>query len=271
MAELSTGQGAASATGTAPWNAFDLSGRRALITGAARGIGSAAADALGRHGAELVLADIRDDLLADTANRLADGGASLAEAVTLDVRHAGHVDRLVDTAAKLGGIDILVNCAGVIGRTPTTETTVEDLDALWEVNMRGLFAVTQGLLPQLIASDSGKIVNVGSLGSLLGLEQRAAYAATKGGVVRYSQSLAVDLGRYGICVNVIAPGYIETDMSGDWLVDDPGRRQRMLDRIVLGRFGQPVDLEGSFVFLSAPASDYVTGQVLVVDGGWSSW
>jgi NAD(P)-dependent dehydrogenase (short-subunit alcohol dehydrogenase family) len=254
----------------ARWASFDLSGRRALITGAARGIGAAAASALGRHGAELLLADVRGDALADTAQRLADGGVA-AHSAHVDVRSAADVGRLVESAAGIGGIDILISCAGVMGRASATESTVEDLDALWEVNMRGLYAVTQALLPQLIASEAGKIVNVGSLGSLLGLEQRAAYAATKGAVRQYTQSLAVDLGRHGVCVNAIAPGYIETSMSADWLANDGERRRRMLQRILLGRFGQPVDLEGAFVFLSAPASDYVTGQVIVVDGGWSSW
>jgi NAD(P)-dependent dehydrogenase (short-subunit alcohol dehydrogenase family) len=256
--------------GVSPWASFDLSGRRALITGAARGIGAAAAAALGRHGAELLLADVRVDALAATAARLADDGVGV-EPVNVDVRSAADVSRLVESAASLGGIDILVNCAGVIGRGAATESTVEDLDALWEVNVRGLYAVTQALLPQLIASGAGKIVNVGSLGSLLGLEQRAAYAATKGAVRQYTQSLAVDLGRHNICVNAIAPGYIETSMSAGWLADDEDRRRRMLQRILLGRFGHPVDVEGAFVFLSAPASDYVTGQLIVVDGGWSSW
>jgi NAD(P)-dependent dehydrogenase (short-subunit alcohol dehydrogenase family) len=155
-------------------------------------------------------------------------------------------------------------------RALATEAKVADLDRLWEVNVRGLYAVTQALLPQLLErGPGGKIVNVGSLGSVLGLERRAAYAATKGAVRQYTQSMAVDLGPHGICVNAIAPGYIDTRMTADWL-DDPDRRRRLLERIPTGRFGEPVDLAGAFVFLSAPASDYVTGQILVVDGGWTS-
>lgn len=252
------------------WDAFDLSGKRAVITGAARGIGCAAATALGRHGAELVLADARGDVLSDTVRELSRNGVE-ATSVTMDVRSADDVERLTGIAAGTGELDILVNCAGVIGRTRTTEATVQDLDTVWEVNMRGLYAVTQALLPQLLAGDGGKIINVGSLGSVLGLEQRAAYAATKGAVARYTQSLAVDLGRHNVCVNAIAPGYIQTDMSGDWIDGDDDRRRRMLERILLGRFGSPADVEGTFVFLAAPASDYLTGQVIVVDGGWSSW
>jgi NAD(P)-dependent dehydrogenase (short-subunit alcohol dehydrogenase family) len=254
---------------TLRWDAFDLSGKRVVVTGAARGIGCAAATALGRHGAELLLADARGDILADTVKELGRNGVEVAS-VTMDVRSAEDVERLTEISAGTGELDILVNCAGVIGRARTTEATVKDLDAVWEVNMRGLYAVTQALLPQLV-DGGGKIINVGSLGSVLGLEQRAAYAATKGAVARYTQSLAVDLGRHGVCVNAIAPGYIQTDMSGEWLDGDADRRERMLERILLGRFGSPADVEGAFVFLAAPASDYLTGQIIVVDGGWSSW
>jgi NAD(P)-dependent dehydrogenase (short-subunit alcohol dehydrogenase family) len=251
-------------------DSFDLTGRRAVVTGAARGIGAAAAAALARHGAELLLADILEEPLRETTEAIAEEGAR-ASSMSVDVRIGEDIERLAGKAAELGGADILVNCAGVIGRAVTTESTVEDLDVVWEVNMRGLYAVTQAMLPQLIQSSGGKIVNVGSLGSLLGLEQRAAYAATKGAVRQYTQSLAVDLGRYGICVNAVAPGYIETRMSADWIDTDELRRSRMLERILLGRFGRPGDIEGAFVYLAAPASDYVTGQLLVVDGGWSSW
>lgn len=252
-----------------PAGQFDLTGRRAVVTGAARGIGRAAAVALARHGAEVVLTDVLEDELADTADELARSGAAV-HSLPLDVRSEDDVRRLAETTAALGGVDVLVNSAGIMRRAIATEATLEDLDRLWEVNVRGLYAVTQAVLPQMVERRAGKIVNVGSLGSVLGLERRAAYAATKGAVRQYTQSLAVDLGCHGICVNAIAPGYIETSMSEDWLTADGGRRERMLERIPAGRFGLPLDLEGAFVFLSAPASDYVTGQVIVVDGGWSS-
>lgn len=253
-----------------PMDAFDLSGRRAVVTGAARGIGRAAATALARHGAELVLVDILADELAATAEQIGRHGPR-AQVVRMDVRSGQDVRALADAAAALGGVDIVVNGAGILTRADSTEATLEDLDQLWEVNVRGLYAVTQALLPQLVEKGSGKIINVGSLGSVLGLENRAAYAATKGAVRQYTQSLAVDLGCHGICANAIAPGYIETRMTEDWLSESSDRRRRMLERIPIGRFGRTADVEGAFVFLAAPASDYVTGQVIIVDGGWSSW
>jgi NAD(P)-dependent dehydrogenase (short-subunit alcohol dehydrogenase family) len=249
---------------------FDLSGRRAIVTGAARGIGRAAALALARQGAEMLLADVLEDELAATAGEIARAGGE-AHPHRIDVREDGDVARLVEVATALGGLDILVNSAGIMRRALATEATVEDLDRLWEVNVRGLYAVTQAVLPLLVERGGGKIVNVGSLGSVLGLERRAAYAATKGAVRQYTMSLAADLGRHGIHVNAVAPGYIETSMTQDWLDGDGERRRRMLERIPVGRFGRPLDLEGVFVFLASGASDYVTGQVIVVDGGWSSW
>lgn len=255
---------------TTTWHQFDLTGTRAVVTGAARGIGKAAAVALARHNAEVVLVDVLGDELANTVSSLSDQ-AWTPHAVTTDVRSSEDVRRLGEAVAELGGVDVLVNGAGIVRRSPAAEATMEDLDLAWEVNVRGLYAVTQGLLPQLLESETGKIINVGSLGSVLGLESRAAYAATKGAVRQYTQSLAVDLGRYGVRVNAIAPGYIETHMTLEWLTGDRARRRRMLERIPLGRFGRTDDLEGTFVFLASSASDYLTGQLIVVDGGWSSW
>jgi NAD(P)-dependent dehydrogenase (short-subunit alcohol dehydrogenase family) len=251
-------------TAARPEPLFDLTGRRAIVTGAAGGIGRGAARALGRFGADLVLVDARQEALVETARHL-----PLARVVVADLRSAEDVAHVAGVAEDDGGADILVNVAGVMRRGDPLDATVEDLDDLWEVNVRALFAMTQAVLPQMVARGGGKVINVGSLGSVVGLEGRTAYALTKGAVRQYTQSLASELGDRGICVNAIAPGYIDTPMSAEWMRDDV-RRDDLLERIPLGRFGRAQDLEGAFVFLAAPASDYVTGQILVVDGGWTS-
>jgi NAD(P)-dependent dehydrogenase (short-subunit alcohol dehydrogenase family) len=248
---------------------FDLTGAVAVITGGARGIGRAAARALGRHGASLVLFDLLGEQLEHTARELADAGTT-TEFVVGDVRSDTDLGRLADAAASLGPVDIVVNSAGVIRRMNIEDMTVEDLDWMWAVNVRGLVAVNQMFLAQMMERRSGKVINLGSLGSVTGLELRTAYATTKGAVAQYTVSLAAELGRYGICVNAIAPGYVDTDMAGKWINDDPARAAQLLARIPLGRFASPEDLEGTFAFLASAASDYVTGQVLLVDGGWTA-
>jgi NAD(P)-dependent dehydrogenase (short-subunit alcohol dehydrogenase family) len=246
---------------------FSLRGKVAVVTGGAGGIGAAAARTLARHGAAVVLFDSSAERLASTERTLLEAGAT-ATAIHGDITEPGDVERLADAVA--GGADILVNSAGRQRRGPVTELGVDDLDWLWEVNVRGLFRVTQALVPAMIERGGGKIINLGSLGSVLGLEQRTAYALTKGAVRQYTQSLAAELGIHGICVNAIAPGYVETAMTSD-LLADAGTRERLLSRIVLGRFGRTEDLAGVFAFLASSASDYVTGQIIVVDGGWTSW
>jgi NAD(P)-dependent dehydrogenase (short-subunit alcohol dehydrogenase family) len=248
---------------------FDLTGAIAVVTGGARGIGRAAARALARHGASLVLFDRLGEQLEHTARELAEEGTAV-ELVVGDVRSDADRGQLVDAAASLGPVDIVVNSAGVIRRMDIQDMTVEDLDWMWAVNVRGLVAVNQAFLPQMIERRSGKIINLGSLGSVTGLELRTAYATTKGAVAQYTVSMAAEVGRYGICVNAVAPGYVDTDMAGKWINADPGRAAQLLARIPLGRFATPEDLEGTFAFLASPASDYVTGQVFLVDGGWTA-
>jgi NAD(P)-dependent dehydrogenase (short-subunit alcohol dehydrogenase family) len=257
---------AAALSGT---GAFSLHGRVAVVTGAARGIGQAAAATLAGHGAAVVLVDRLAGDLHSTAAELAAAGATV-ETVAGDVSRDELHEPLCRAAAALGPVSILVNAAGVMDRMDVTELTPARLGALWQVNVLGTVAVTQLLLPQMISAGYGKIINVGSLGSVRGLERRTAYAATKGAVAQYTISLAAEAGSHGIRANVVAPGYVATDMASSWMYDDPERTQRLLSRIPLGRFAVPADLAGTFVFLAAPASDYITGQVLLVDGGWTT-
>jgi NAD(P)-dependent dehydrogenase (short-subunit alcohol dehydrogenase family) len=248
---------------------FDLTGAVAVVTGAARGIGFAAATGLARHGAAVAMFDVLGDRLEEAADRLRrDGGRVVA--VPGSVTSADDVERLRAAAADLGPVSVLANCAGVMRRVDIDALTTADLDHVWDVNVRGTVAVTQAFLPQMVEAGYGKVINVGSLGSVIGLERRTAYATTKGAVAMYTVSLASEVGPYGVRANVVAPGYVDTDMAGEYIHGAPGREEQLLARIPLRRFASPADLEGTFLFLACPASDYVTGQVLLVDGGWTA-
>ena len=252
-----------------PGHLFDLTGRVAVVTGAARGLGLAAATSLVLHGASVAMFDVLGDEL-DAAVAKVQGVSGGVVGVSGSVTDDADLARLADAAAALGPVSVVVNCAGIIRRMDIETMTADDLDALWQVNVHGTVSVTQLFLPQMIGQGYGKVINVGSLGSVLGLERRTAYATTKGAVAQYTVSLASEVGRYGICANVIAPGYVDTDMAGSYIHGEPERTARMLQRIPLGRFATPGDLAGTFVFLASPASDYVTGQVVLVDGGWTT-
>lgn len=248
---------------------FALDGRVTVVTGAARGIGLVAAGTLARHGARVVMLDVLEEELRDAAVRILESGGT-AVPVVGSVTEEQDLRRLADVVADTGPVSVVVNAAGVMRRTDVQELTTKDLEWLWRVNVTGTVAVTQRFLPQMIEAGYGKVVNVGSLGSLLGLERRTAYATTKGAVAQYTRSFASEVGRYGIRANVIAPGYVDTAMARPYMWGDPQRTERLLGRIPLGYFATPEDLAGTFLFLCSQASDYVTGQVLAVDGGWTS-
>jgi NAD(P)-dependent dehydrogenase (short-subunit alcohol dehydrogenase family) len=248
---------------------FDLGGARAVVTGAARGIGRAAATSLAARGAEVVLFDVRAEDLEKTAANIAEMGGCVTTVVG-DVTSSEDLDALFEAARGDSPVSVVVNCAGIVRRTDISSLTLGDLDMLWRVNVRGTAAVTLGFLPGMIDQGHGKIINVGSLGSVTGLEQRTAYATTKGAVALFTKSLANEVGRFGVCVNAIAPGYLETEMTMDWIHGDGERTGRLLDRIPLGRFGTPRDVGGLVVFLASSASDYVTGQIIMLDGGWTT-
>jgi NAD(P)-dependent dehydrogenase (short-subunit alcohol dehydrogenase family) len=248
---------------------FDLAGTRAVVTGAGRGLGRAAALALASYGADVVLFDVREEELMTTHSLVADTGVA-SRALVGDVTSLEDRASLVEIAAGPVPVTVVVNCAGVVRRSEIASMTLEDLDHMWNVNVRGTVAVTQAFLPKMIEARKGKVINMGSLGSVTGLDRRTAYATSKGGVALYTKSLACEVGCYGICVNAIAPGYIETDMTTDWISGDPERTARLLDRIPLGRFGTTEDMEGLLIFLASSASDYVTGQTIMLDGGWTT-
>jgi 2-deoxy-D-gluconate 3-dehydrogenase len=244
---------------------FDLSGRLAVVTGARRGIGRAMAEALAAAGADVigVSAQLEED--SDVGAAVAASGRSF-EGFRCDFADPAAVAAL---GAELAGRapDILVNNAGTIRRAPAAEHPLAQWDEVLQVNLSSQFALTQALARPMLARGSGKIVFTASLLSFQGGINVPGYTASKSGIAGLTKALANEWAPRGVNVNAIAPGYIATDNTRA-LQDDPARAGSILTRIPAGRWGTPSDLSGATVFLCSAASDYVSGVVLPVDGGW---
>jgi 2-deoxy-D-gluconate 3-dehydrogenase len=245
---------------------FSLDGRRALVTGASRGLGAAIAAGLAEAGAD-VAAHGHSRACEDTCARIRAAGRR-AVALEADLADPRAPDRLVTEAtAALGGLDILVNNAGIIRRAPAAETTDEDWEAVLQVDLHSVFRLCRAAGRSMLAAGRGKIVNVASLLSFQGGIRVPAYTAAKSAVAGLTRALANEWAGRGVNVNAIAPGYMSTDNTVA-LREDRERSRQILERIPAGRWGEPEDVVGAAVFLASPASDYVQGHVLVVDGGW---
>ena len=246
---------------------FRLDGRIALVTGATGGLGGGMAEALAAAGADVVCHGIDAPPEETMAAVRAHGRRSAA--VVGDLSRAETARRLVEDAeAALGPVDVLVNNAGTIRRTPAAEHSDEEWDLVLAVNLSSPFRLAREVGRRLIERGArGKIVNVASLLSFQGGILVPSYTAAKGGLAQLTKAFANEWAPKGIQVNAIAPGYMATDNTGP-LRADPVRSRAILDRIPAGRWGLPSDLAGAVVFLASAASDYVTGHVLVVDGGW---
>jgi 2-deoxy-D-gluconate 3-dehydrogenase len=245
---------------------FRLDGLSALVTGAATGIGAAIAVALAEAGADVACHG--NSRSADTTADKVKGLGRRALALRGDLAERATSEALVEaTIQGLGAIDLLVNNAGMIRRAPAVEFSDEDWSTILEVNLSSVFRLCQLAGRRMIAAGRGKIVNVASLLSFQGGITVPAYAASKGGVAQLTKALANEWAGKGVNVNAIAPGYIATDNTAA-LRGDPNRNRQILERIPAGRWGEPSDLGGAAVFLCSRASDYVSGHVLVVDGGW---
>jgi 2-dehydro-3-deoxy-D-gluconate 5-dehydrogenase len=248
-------------------SAFDLTGKTALVTGASRGLGAGIAIALAEAGADVAAADVEALRPEETCRRVEAAGRR-AFALTGDLGRPETPERIfAEAALKLGRVDILVNNAGIIRRTPAADYSDEDWAAVIEINLNALFKLCRAAGRHMLASGRGKIVNIASLLSFQGGILVPAYAASKGAVAQLTKALANEWAAKGINVNAIAPGYMATDNTAA-LRADPVRSRQILERIPAGRWGEPHDVGQVAVFLAAPASDYVSGHVLVVDGGW---
>jgi NAD(P)-dependent dehydrogenase (short-subunit alcohol dehydrogenase family) len=246
---------------------FDLSGKVALVTGASRGLGEGMALALARAGADCVLVSRFAKELEEVAGRV----AALDRRTLVIPADVGDVKSVEGMAAKaverFGKVDILVNNAGINVRKPAAEFTEADWDQVLDVNLKGAFFTTLAVGRGMLQRKSGRVINICSLTSAIGIRNIPAYAASKGGLLSLTRALAVEWAPHRITVNAIGPGYFVTELTKP-LFADPERRAWIESRIPLGRPGQPADLGGAVVFLASEASAYVTGQILFVDGGW---
>ncbi len=242
-----------------------LTDKKALITGASRGIGKAIALAFAKEGASLALFATSNDKLADTAARCAEAGCKTVHTFGLDVRNSADVDGAVKKASEvLGGLDIVVNNAGVTKDNLLMRLSDDDYNAVLDTNLKGAFNVTRAATRSLMKSKAGRLINIASIVGITGNAGQANYAASKGGLIAFTKSVAKELSGRGVTANVIAPGFIETDMTSGL---DPKVKEAALKEILLGRMGKPEDIAAAAVFLAGDAASYVTAQVLVVDGG----
>ena len=246
---------------------FRLEGRTALVTGASRGLGAAIARALAEAGAHVVLHASRERPQA-AADLIAKECGVRTATVVADLSNPTAATRLVNEAAvSLAPIDILVNNAGIIRRAPAADFSDAEWDQVIEVNLSSVFRLCRAAGRGMLQRRAGKIINIASLLTFQGGIRVPAYAAAKGGVAQLTKALANEWAKSGVNVNAIAPGYMVTDNT-EALRNDPVRNADITARIPAGRWGDPADLAGAAVFLASPASDYVHGHVLVVDGGW---
>lgn len=238
----------------------------AVVTGAGRGLGRAIALALASAGADVSLAGRNPQPLRDVAAELKAVGVRSRTTVT-DVTDQEQVDRLVaHTIAELGGIDILVNNAGVLSSAALLDTTDQEWSRVFDTNLRGTFLMTRAAGRHLVAQRSGKIINVASNFAFKGVPGHAAYCASKAAVVAFTRSMAVEWARYNVQVNGLAPGFFATDLNADIRADDNMMR-RIRRSIPTRRIGHPGDLSSWAVLLSSPASDFMTGEIITIDGG----
>ena len=238
----------------------------ALVTGGDKGLGQAMAIGLAQAGADVAIISRSGDNAATLEQIAAAGQRGLA--LTFDLARPEAAAQIVSqTTEQLGRLDILVNNAGTIRRAAAAETTLEDFSAVLEVNLTGLWALSQAAGRVMLAQGSGKIINIASVLTFQGGIRVPAYTASKHAVAGLTKALANEWAASGVNVNAIAPGYMRTDNTRA-LAEDPVRYKQILERIPAGRWGEPDDLGGAVVFLASSASDYVHGHTLVVDGGW---
>jgi NAD(P)-dependent dehydrogenase (short-subunit alcohol dehydrogenase family) len=246
---------------------FDLTGRTALVTGAGRGIGAATARALDRAGARVALTARTRDQLEATAADLTNDPVVIAADLGTTGGPGGLAASVLDAFG--GRLDALVNNAAGLLRKDSHELSVDEMDTLWQVNVRGVLLLSGAVLPAMVASGGGSIVNVSSVSALRGTPRRALYAATKAALDGITRAMAMEYGPRGVRVNSVAPGVVETEMWRENLAK-PGVAEQVTGHIALRRLSSPEDIADVVVFLASDASRYLTGEVIAADGGMHS-
>lgn len=246
---------------------FRLDGYVALVTGASRGLGQGMAVALGAAGANVALVARSQSSLEETAKTIESGG-SKALVLQADISKISEAKRVVgETATHFGKLDILLNSVGTQVRKPALEISEAEWDQVIDVNLKSVYFITQSAVKEMVKVKKGKVINISSLTGSIGLSNVSPYGASKGGIVALTRQWAIEWAKYNINVNAIGPGYFKTTLTAD-LFQDEERTKWVISKIPLGRTGVPEDLAGAVVFLASEASDYITGQILNVDGGW---
>ncbi|UCD77438.1 MAG: glucose 1-dehydrogenase [Desulfobacterales bacterium] len=247
---------------------FNLSGKSGIVTGAGSGIGRAIAGGLAEAGAEVVVAGRNLAKLEKTVREYSGAGGRLVP-LTVDMKHRESIQSLVDrTVSEFGKINFLFNNAGTIHRQPSEEHSSEAWDEVLQVNLTGPFLLAQAVARVMISKRiKGKIINTSSLIAVFGGKTVPSYAASKGGLSQLTKAMCNDFGQYGINVNAIGPGWVKTELT-QALQKNEERYTEITARIPLGRWADPQDLAGTAVFLASAASDYISGQVIFVDGGY---
>lgn len=245
---------------------FSVKDRVVIVTGCARGIGLTYARGLGAHGAKLAICDIQDKAILERGRDLeADGCEVMASRV--DVTNPEEIDAFVQKVLDhFGHIDGLVNNAGVLLRRTPEEMSLEEWEFIQKVNVNGTFLFARAVGREMIKQREGSIVNIASIAAKQALDLRIGYCTSKAAVEHFTRTLAFEWGKHNIRVNAIAPGFIKSDMNAD-LRANPEIYNRMVSEVPLGRFGEPGDLLGTLLYFLSPASAYVTGQTIFVDGG----
>jgi len=250
---------------------FSLKGKTALVTGSGRGIGKAIATMLARAGADVVISDIMEENAAATAKEIAEKTGVKTYSFKMDVTKTAEIKKYVsDIIAMCKRVDILVNNAGIQVRKPALEITAEEFDSVIATHTRATFLISQAFAPHFIENGGGKIINLGSLNSFMAIPDIMPYVAAKMGILGLTRAMCVEWAKYGIHVNALAPGYVETELTRK-LFENPAKREWVLGRIPLKTLADPEkDLGCLAIFLASKASDYINGQIVFSDGGWTA-